>query len=173
MEKYHCSTYTANPVSPRVTLTVNPGFYKLQAYPFEKLARLRENLHAANLSPLNLSIGEPKHPTPGFILAELQNNMVDAGKYLKIKGVHALRERSRNWLIRRYHLPESSLDAETDIIPVTGNPFYQIYEGAALFAGAQPWFVNTTESNGYLPDYSTVPADIWEKTQLLYLCSPE
>lgn len=197
MEKYHCSTYTVNPVSPRVTLTVNPGFYKLQAYPFERLARLRENLRAADLSPLNLSIGEPKHPTPGFILAELQNNLVDAGKYPTIKGVRALRETIRNWLIRRYHLPESSLDAETDIIPVTGtrealfaiahcmidtdkpnpvvvtgNPFYQIYEGAALFAGAQPWFVNTTESNGYLPDYSTVPADIWEKTQLLYLCSP-
>lgn len=176
---------------------MNPGFHKLHTYPFERLARLRETVRPAEMPPLNLSVGEPKHPTPGFILDEMQRNLATTGKYPTIKGVPELRAAIRNWLIRRYRLPEDSLNMETQILPVTGtrealfaiahclidttrpdpvvvtgNPFYQTYEGAAILAGARPWYVNTLESTRYLPDFAAVPAAVWEKTQILYLCSP-
>lgn len=176
---------------------MNPGFHRLHTYPFERLARLREGISPANLAPINLSVGEPKHPVPAFILEEMQRNLADTGKYPTIRGIPALREAARDWLIRRYRLPPDSLDPEVQILPingtrealfaiahclidsnapdpvvVTGNPFYQTYEGVALLAGARPWYVNTLETTGYLPDYAGVPASIWEKTRILYLCSP-
>jgi len=149
------------------------------------------------MPPLNLSVGEPKHPTPDFILAEMQRHLSTTGKYPTIKGVPELRETIHSWLIRRFRLPVDSLDAETQILPVTGtrealfaiahclidtsrpdpvvvtgNPFYQTYEGAAFLAGARPYYVNTLESTGYLPDFTAVPASVWEQTQIVYLCSP-
>lgn len=176
---------------------MNPGFTSLQSYPFEKLAVLHRETVSAPFSPVDLSIGEPKHTTPAFILEELVNHLHGAGKYPLVKGSPALRDTIKSWLVRRYHLPAQSLDAEQQILPVTGtrealfaiaqcmidscgknavvvtgNPFYQIYEGAALFAGASLWYVNNSINNGLLPDYSSVPASTWDKCQLLYICSP-
>lgn len=197
MEKPGQSTYTdARPIL-QVSGHVNPGLDKLHQYPFERLSRLRESIKPAALSPINLSVGEPKHPTPPFILEELQQNLAETGKYPTIRGIDSLRSAIHDWLVRRYDLPLGSLDPDTQILPingtrealfaiahclidprkpepvvVTGNPFYQTYEGAALLAGAQPWYVNTLESGGFLPDFAGVPEQVWKNTQLLYLCSP-
>jgi N-succinyldiaminopimelate aminotransferase len=176
---------------------MNPGFENLQSYPFEKLAALLQETAPADLSLVDLSIGEPKHATPALILDALIDHLQGAGKYPPVKGSLALRETIKNWLVRRYHLPDASLDPEQQILPVngtrealfaiahcvidscgkdalvvTGNPFYQIYEGAALFAGAGLVYVNNSINNGLLPDYSSVPASVWDKCQLLYICSP-
>jgi N-succinyldiaminopimelate aminotransferase len=176
---------------------VNPGFKYLQSYPFEKLTALLEGIVHADLPPVDLSLGEPKHKTPEFILNTITENLARAGKYPAIKGGLPLREEIRNWLVNRYHLPPDNISAEKHILPVvgtrealfsiahciinpketepivvSGNPFYQIYEGAALFAGAKMWYVNTTEENGLLPDYKSVPITVWKQCQLLYICTP-
>ncbi len=176
---------------------LNPGFAKLQPYPFQKLANLQTSCSPADKPAIDLSLGEPKHPTPEFILDAIKDNLRGAGKYPPIKGASPIRDAIRSWLIRRYALSADAIDPDINVLPVTGtrealfaiahcvidtqnttpvvvtgNPFYQIYEGAALLAGASMWYVNTLQENGFLPDYSTVPDHIWEKCQLLYICSP-
>jgi N-succinyldiaminopimelate aminotransferase len=177
---------------------MNEAIQRLQLYPFERLAAIRATLTPpSDKKPIDLSIGEPKHPTPPFILATLAEHLPELSKYPVTRGSESLRETIAEWLIRRYQLPPASLSARENILPVNGtrealfaiaqsvvsreksapiivmpNPFYQIYEGAALLAGAEPWFVNCHAEQDYFPDYAAVPESVWERCQLLYLCSP-
>ncbi|WP_151447567.1 succinyldiaminopimelate transaminase [Lacisediminimonas profundi] len=168
---------------------------KLQPYPFEKLRQLFAPLQpAAGFSPISLGIGEPKHPTPAFIRQALADNLQGLASYPSTVGSEALRAAIAGWLERRYGLPP--LDPATQVLPVNGsrealfafaqtiidnrreaivvcpNPFYQIYEGAAYLSGATPYFVNSDPARNFAPDFGSVPAAVWEKVQLLYVCSP-
>ena len=175
---------------------VNPLLNKLQPYPFEKLKQLFAGLQPNTAySPVSLGIGEPKHPTPAFIKDALSDNLAGLASYPTTAGSEALRAAIAAWLERRYGLPR--IDAATQILPVNGsrealfalaqtvidpaksdalvmcpNPFYQIYEGAAYLAGAQPYFVNSDPARNFAPDFKSVPAEIWPRVQLLYICSP-
>lgn len=177
---------------------MNPGLNTLQPYPFEKLARLLEDARPpVDLAPINLSIGEPKHPTPALITDVLAHHLSEAARYPTTRGLPELRSAICDWLLQRFKLTNGSLDPEQHILPVTGtrealfaiaqcvinaddqkplvlmpNPFYQIYEGAALLAGAEPRYINCSEGNSFLPDIDSVNADDWRHCQLLYLCSP-
>lgn len=176
---------------------MNPLLDTLQPYPFEKLARLKQGVAPPpDRSPIALSIGEPQHPTPAFIGATLSEHLAELTRYPATQGLPALREGIAAWLERRFHLPAGSVDPGRQVLPCNGtrealfafaqavvdpgrnplvlmpNPFYQIYEGAALLAGAQPYFLNTTAEAGYLPDIDSVPEDIWRRCQLIYICSP-
>jgi N-succinyldiaminopimelate aminotransferase len=175
---------------------VNPNLDLLHPYPFQKL---RDLFHGVtpnpDYSPINLSIGEPKHATPDFIRRALAENLDGLANYPTTQGSDALRQAIGAWIERRYGIPP--LNPNTQILPVNGsrealfafaqavidtskpdpviicpNPFYQIYEGAALLAGATPYFLNTTPENGYAMDFSSVPEEIWRRTQLVYACSP-
>jgi len=175
---------------------VNPLLNKLQPYPFEKLKQLFAGVTPnPAYAPISLGIGEPKHPTPAFIKTALSDNLAGLASYPTTAGTEALRASIAAWLERRYGLPR--IDAATQILPVNGsrealfalaqtvidpsrgdalvmcpNPFYQIYEGAAYLAGAQPYFVNSDPSRNFAPDFKSVPEDIWPRVQLLYICSP-
>ncbi len=176
---------------------MNPDLNKLQPYPFEKLAQLKANVKApADLPHIALSIGEPKHAAPQFIAETLLNNLNGLASYPTTKGLPELRQSIAGWLYRRFQLPNDSIDAEQHIVPVNGtrealfafaqaivdrnekplllmpNPFYQIYEGAAYLAGAEPYYLNCSADNNYLPNFDAVPADVWQRCQLIYLCSP-
>ena len=176
---------------------MNPDLDKLQPYPFEKLNALKAGVEPPAKPPIALSIGEPKHATPGLIAAALREHL-DGGlaSYPLTKGMPELRAAICDWLTQRFGLPPGTLDPERHALPVNGtrealfacaqavverdrpalvvapNPFYQIYEGAALLAGATPHFVACTAERGYLPDFDSVSADVWRRCQLLYLCSP-
>ena len=170
---------------------------QLQPYPFERLAQLFADVERpAALSAISLSIGEPRHPTPGFITEEVITHLHGLSKYPTTRGLPELRTAIARWLMWRFKLPDGSVDPERHVLPVNGtrealfafaqcsinrrgnplvlmpNPFYQIYEGAALLAGATPWFMNTTRETGYRPDFDAVPAAVWERCQLVYICSP-
>lgn len=175
---------------------MNPNLNLLQPYPFQRLRDLFKGITPNTAySSINLSIGEPKHTTPQIIKDAVVDNLSGLANYPTTAGVIALRLAISHWISRRYDLP--ALDPENAILPVTGsrealfafaqviinggkenpivispNPFYQIYEGAAFLAGATPYFLNTTPENGHAMDFSSVPTDIFERTQLLYLCSP-
>ncbi len=176
---------------------MNPDLSLLQPYPFEKLAQLKAGVTpCADALPIVMSIGEPKHATPSFIAEELCTHLHGLGHYPATRGIPALRQAIAEWLLRRFQLKPDSLHIERHILPVNGtrealfafaqclvdraqrplvlmpNPFYQIYEGAALLAGAQPWFINSTQQSNFLPDFSSVPAEIWQRCRLLYICSP-
>lgn len=176
---------------------MNPDLHKLQAYPFEKLAALKAGLTPpADKTGIALSIGEPQHSAPAFVVDALINHVQGLAHYPLTKGTLALREAIAAWLTRRFALPAGALDPERHVIPVNGtrealfsfaqavidratqplvvmpNPFYQIYEGAALLAGAEPWFHNTTADTGFVPEFAAVPAEVWRRAQLVYLCSP-
>ena len=176
---------------------MNPDIDRLKPYPFERLARLKQGVTPpAGLSHIPLSIGEPKHAPPEFILKALRENLAGLGAYPNAKGLPELREAIAGWLTRRYGLKVGRIDPERHVVPVSGtreglfafaqavidrsrsplvlmpNPFYQIYEGAAFLSGAEPWYMNTEERTGFLPDLEAVPGDIWRRCQLLYLCSP-
>ncbi|KAF5273196.1 hypothetical protein FQR65_LT17201 [Abscondita terminalis] len=151
---------------------MNASLSLLHPYPFEKLAQLFQDVKPADLPLIPLSIGEPKHPAPEFVKQAIIDNFQHLSTYPNSKGLVELRESIAQWLSRRFHL--NSISAEDHVIPVTGtregifsfvqalinrddapyvvmpNPFYQIYEGATLLAGAQPYFINCTEENGYL-----------------------
>jgi N-succinyldiaminopimelate aminotransferase len=174
---------------------VNPHLALLQPYPFEKLKHLLAGIKPDPAhAPISLGIGEPKHPTPVFIKAALADNLGGLAVYPTTAGSDALRTAIARWLERRYALPP--IDPATQVLPVNGsrealfalaqtvidpaadalvlcpNPLYQIYEGAAFLAGAQPWFVNADASRNFAPDYTAVPDDVWPRVQLLYVCSP-
>lgn len=174
---------------------MNPDLSQLHPYPFEKLARLFSDLTPpADLKPIALSIGEPKHPSPEFVMRTINQQSKHLATYPTTKGIPELRQAIAAWLQRRFRLVH--LDAETQILPVNGtrealfsftqavvnrqtrplvmmpNPFYQIYEGAAFLAGAEPWYLPCTAETGFVPDFDAVPAEIWQQTQLLFICSP-
>ena len=179
---------------------MNPGFARLAAYPFERLAELKQGLvPPAHLSHIPLSIGEPRHAAPGFVVEKLVQSLGELGSYPATRGLPELRSAAARWLERRFGLADGSVDADTNVLPVNGtrealfafvqavvdarragpspvvvmpNPGYQVYEGAALLAGAEPWYLNTTAGNGFLPDLDAVPEEIWRRCQLLFLCSP-
>jgi len=176
---------------------MNPDLSKLQPYPFEKLNQLKAGVSVATQAPhIALSIGEPKHPTPPFIIDTLTRELSGLSAYPATKGLLPLRASIAAWLAQRFQLPAASIDPERHVLPVSGtrealfafaqavvergsnplvlmpNPFYQIYEGAALLAGAQPYFLNVTAANGFLPVLDAVPENVWTRCQLLYLCSP-
>lgn len=174
---------------------MNPRLSQLQAYPFQKLRELLAGVTAnPALAPINLTIGEPKHPTPAFIRDALVQHLDGLASYPLTQGSDALRGAIADWCGRRYGV---ELDPATQILPVNGsrealfaaaqalidpsrhvrrviapNPFYQIYEGAALLAGAQPYFLDTLPENGFRMDFARVPDDLWESVQLAYVCSP-
>jgi len=176
---------------------MNPDLDRLQPYPFERLAELKRGvLPPRDLPHIPLSIGEPRHPAPGFIAEEIIRHLHGMAAYPKTKGSTELRQAIADWLTARFSLPEASIDADQHVLPVNGtrealfafaqciiardtdslcvlpNPFYQIYEGACLLAGATPWFVNTTVETGFIPDFEGVPESVWRRCQLLYLCTP-
>jgi N-succinyldiaminopimelate aminotransferase len=178
---------------------MNPLLHKLQPYPFERLRGLTAGITPnANLRAISLGIGEPKHPTPAFIKQALTAALDGLASYPATAGEPALREACAAWVQRRYGL---NLNASTQILPVNGsrealfalaqvvidptqhqaeggptvvcpNPFYQIYEGAALLAGARPVFANSDPARNFAADWSSIPEATWATTQLLYVCSP-
>ena len=175
---------------------MNPDLSRLQPYPFQKLSALLKGLRANRaLAPINLSIGEPKHATPAFIRQTLIDNLDGLAAYPATAGSEALRRAIAGWLERRYGL--DGLDASRQVLPVNGsrealfafaqtvidasrprarvvmpNPFYQIYEGATLLAGAAPEFINIRAEDNFRLDLSQLPESTWADTQLLYVCSP-
>jgi len=176
---------------------MNPLLQKLQPYPFEKLAALKAGcMPPADLNHIALSIGEPKHPSPEIALASLRENLDQSNRYPLTKGSSELRQAIADWLQRRFRLNAGSIDAERHVIPVNGtrealfafaqcivdntadalvmmpNPFYQIYEGAALLSGAEPYFYSTIRENNYLPDFDAIDEATWKRCQLIYICSP-
>jgi len=178
-------------------VALNPRLARLQPYPFERLRQWFAGV-APNpaLAPINLSIGEPKHPTPALVLDAFKAAATGLAHYPTTIGAPALREAIAGWLVRRHGLP--MLDPAAQVLPVLGsrealfafaqtvldgsrpgatavmpNPFYQIYEGAALLGGAEPWCVNAVAANGFAPAWSEVPDAVWARTQLLYVCSPD
>ncbi|WP_455204972.1 succinyldiaminopimelate transaminase [Kaarinaea lacus] len=176
---------------------MNPDLKKLHPYPFEKLLQLKQGVQpAANKKHIALSIGEPKHPPPAFALESITQQLHTMGSYPLTKGTLELRQAIATWLQQRFSLPENSVDAEKHIIPVNGtrealfafaqavvdrskdplvlmpNPFYQIYEGAVLLAGAQPYYLNTTAEHQFIPDFESIPESVWQRCQILYVCTP-
>jgi N-succinyldiaminopimelate aminotransferase len=176
---------------------MNPALARLRAYPFERLAALlRDNAPPASLAPIAMSIGEPRHAPPAIVLTALGASLDQLGSYPATRGLPVLREAIATHLLRQALPAGAHFDAETMALPVNGtrealfafvqaaitprpdalvampNPRYQIYEGAALLANAEPYALNTTPATGMIPDLQAVPAHIWERCQVLFLCSP-
>jgi N-succinyldiaminopimelate aminotransferase len=176
---------------------MNPLLDRLQPYPFERLAALTAGATPpADRHPIALSIGEPRHAPPAFIGDALVRTLDRLAVYPKAAGLPVLRSACAGWLERRFELGAGAVDPATMVIPVNGtreglfsfvqavldpaagglvlmpNPFYQIYEGAALLAGAEPWYLDTTAATGFLPDLDAVPADVWSRCRILFICSP-
>lgn len=175
---------------------MNPDLDRLQTYPFQKLAALLDGIAPPpGKDPIALYIGEPKHPTPAFIRQTLVENLDGLAGYPPTAGGEALRSAIADWLRVRYRL--DAVDPRREVIPVTGsrealfafaqavidptqtdpvvvcpNPFYQIYEGAALLAGANPHYLNTLSERGYAFDFAELPDAVWQRVQLVYVCSP-
>jgi len=178
---------------------MNPALERLKPYPFERLNALKAGIAPRSNAPhVALSIGEPKHDPPPFIvdaLADPRRLIAGLGAYPATRGSDALRAAMAAWATRRFEL-ERPLDPATQVLPVSGtrealfsfgqtvlsgrtgsicvmpNPFYQIYEGAALLRGAEPYFLACPAARGFQPDFESVPADVWRACELVYLCSP-
>ncbi|MBI1194957.1 MAG: succinyldiaminopimelate transaminase [Gammaproteobacteria bacterium] len=175
---------------------MNSDLDRLQPYPFERLATLKAGIEPRRRDAITLAIGEPKHPHPDFVGRAIQGHLDGLERYPTTRGTTELREAIASWLCRRFKLPNDAVGGERHVLPVNGtrealfafaqcvvdrrhdpvvimpNPFYQIYEGACLLAGAEPWYLNTTAETGWLPDFTAVPERIWRRTQLVYICSP-
>lgn len=175
---------------------MNPNLDRLHPYPFEKLRTLFHGIEPPADKPLvRLSIGEPRHATPVFIRQALADNLFGLATYPTTQGSEALRDAIRSWLERRYDL--KGVDAAHHVLPVTGsrealfafgqcvidasrpgakvlcpNPFYQIYEGAALLAGAEPIFINNQANDAFASDFGAIPHSDWQNVQLVFVCSP-
>ncbi|MDR2851967.1 MAG: succinyldiaminopimelate transaminase [Burkholderiaceae bacterium] len=175
---------------------MNPLLAKLQPYPFARLRQLFDGVTPSPAHrPISLGIGEPKHATPAFIKEALCAGLDALSVYPATAGTLKLRGAFTGWLQRRYGL---ALDPATQVLPVNGtrealfalaqtvvdagaqpapvvvapNPFYQIYEGAALLAGADVWYAPSDPARNFAVDWDRVPAQIWARTQLVYVCSP-
>ena len=176
---------------------MNPRLARLHAYPFERLARLQASVQPpVELSHIAMSIGEPRHAPPRVVLEALERSHRRLDSYPATAGMPELRAAAAHWLERRFALGAAAVDPRTMVLPVNGsrealfafaqaaidsgddplvvmpNPFYQIYEGAALLAGAEPYFVDATAATGYVPDLASVPEHVWQRCQLLFLCNP-
>jgi N-succinyldiaminopimelate aminotransferase len=176
---------------------MNHALNQLQPYPFEKLRALLAGVTAAaDKRPIALSIGEPKHASPAFVKQALADNLDQMAVYPTTQGIAALREAIAAWCERRFQVPAGWLDPARHVLPVNGtrealfaftqtvaqrdvdglvvspNPFYQIYEGAALLAGTTPHYLPCLDQNGFNPDFDAVPAQVWQRCQILFLCSP-
>lgn len=174
---------------------MNPLLARLHPYPFERLRALtRDIVPNPALKPISLGIGEPRHATPALVKEALTGSLAGLAVYPATAGEPKMREACAGWVQRRYGV---SLDPATEVLPVNGsrealfalaqtvidptrpgatvvcpNPFYQIYEGAALLAGAQTAFANSDPQRNFAPDWNAIPASTWERTQLVYVCSP-
>jgi N-succinyldiaminopimelate aminotransferase len=173
---------------------MNPLLDKLQPYPFERLRQLFAGITPnADHRPISLGIGEPKHPTPQFIKDALVAGLDGLANYPITAGEPHLRDAFRRWLMTRYGL---AVDANTQMLPVNGSrealfafaqtvldaskggyvvvpdPFYQIYEGAAVLGGAQAFYAPSDPARNFAVDWDAVPADVWARTQLIFVCSP-
>jgi N-succinyldiaminopimelate aminotransferase len=177
---------------------MNPNLDKLQAYPFERFRQLIGGESIKDLPAVSMSIGEPGHQPPPAVLAAMTDALATVAKYPPTRGDQRLRATIANWLSRRFNLGDDTLDCDRHVLPVNGtrealfaiaqclfdaqdhtrdlvlipNPFYQIYEGAALLAGATPYFYNTNADNQYQPDFDAIPASVWARCQMIYLCTP-
>ncbi len=176
---------------------MNDALTLLQPYPFEKLRGLLAGAQPpVDKRPIALSIGEPKHRSPEFVARALAENLEQLAVYPTTLGIPALREAIAGWAERRFGLAAGSIDPARQVLPVNGtrealfsftqavvsragqglvispNPFYQIYEGAALLAGAEPHYLPCLAENGFNPDFDAVPAEVWQRCQILFLCSP-
>lgn len=176
---------------------MNHALNQLQPYPFEKLRALLSGVTAAaDKRAIALSIGEPKHSSPAFVKQALADNLDQMAVYPTTQGIAALREAIAQWCERRFQVPAGWLDPARHVLPVNGtrealfaftqtvaqrdvdglvvspNPFYQIYEGAALLAGTKPHYLPCLDQNGFNPDFDAVSADVWQRCQILFLCSP-
>ncbi|MGE6244327.1 succinyldiaminopimelate transaminase [Ectopseudomonas guguanensis] len=176
---------------------MNHALAQLQPYPFEKLRALLGGVQpAADRSPIALSIGEPKHRSPDFVGQALTANLDKLAVYPTTLGLPELRQSITAWCERRFGVPTGWLDAARHVLPVNGtrealfaftqtvvernarglvvspNPFYQIYEGAAFLAGAEPHYLPCLEAHGFNPDFDAVPTEVWQRCQILFLCSP-
>jgi N-succinyldiaminopimelate aminotransferase len=175
---------------------MNPRLGLLQPYPFERLrALLAGATPPSGVTPISLGLGEPQHPTPALIKDAVAGNLGGLARYPATAGEPRLRATLAAWITRRFGL--APLDPETQVIPLNGskeglfsfvqaaidpdekealvacpNPFYQIYEGATLLAGAKPYFIDSLPANGLRPDWSAVPASVWARTRLVICCSP-
>ena len=173
---------------------MNAGLGLLQPYPFERLAKLLRGSKPALDPVIPLTMGEPQHPPPDVAVALLKEHAELVAKYPATQGRAQLRAAIARWLEKRFVLP--SIDPEHHVLPLNGtreglfalaqavvsthqaggvicpNPFYQIYEGAALLAGSQPLLLNCDEHNGFLPDIDLVTPAQWQHCQLVYLCTP-
>ena len=175
---------------------MNPRLGLLQPYPFERLRVLQSGVKPpGGLRPISLGIGEPQHPTPAVIKEALAANLSGLGRYPLTLGMPELRAAIAEWLVRRHGL--GSIDADKEVLPILGsrealfaiaqtildpaeaealvgcpNPFYQIYEGAALLGGAKPYFINALPASGLRPDWDAIPESVWKRVRLLYTCSP-
>ncbi len=176
---------------------MNPNLDLLHPYPFEKLSQLKQSIiPAQNKTHIALSIGEPKHGTPDLITQALTSHLDGLAKYPSTRGIPELRIAIADWISQRFNIPVKDIDADSQVLPVGGtredlfsfaqvvvdpsknpvvimpNPFYQIYEGAAILSGAEPYYLNTTNDTDYLPDLDSVPEEIWQRCQLIFICSP-
>lgn len=180
---------------------MNPQLDLLHPYPFAKMATLlADSVPASDYETIKLGIGEPKHEPPAFVLKVLAENLNKVQNYPSTNGLPELRQAIAQWLKQRFRL--TAIDTDSQIIPVMGtrealfsfvqaaidnskvtsnndkplvvmpNPFYQIYEGATLLAGAEPYFVACNADNDFKGDYRSVPSEIWQRTQLVFVCSP-
>lgn len=177
---------------------MNPHLKHLHPYPFERLNQLKAGaVPPAHLKHIPLSIGEPKHPSPEFVKQVMSNSIDKLAQYPTTKGGIELRQTIARWLEKRFNLGTESIVPDQHVLPVTGtrealfaftqavintdmdgpvvvspNPFYQIYEGAAILAGAEPYYLDCIPEQGFIPDLSTVPEAIWQRCQLLQVCTP-
>ena len=177
---------------------MNKDLSQLHQYPFEKLAALiKGSQPPQNLEHIALSMGEPQHPAPHFVIDNLIAHMHQLSTYPSTRGKPELREAITTWLSNRFSIKPGLLDPNQHVLPVNGtreglfaiaqcvldrqlgdalvfmpNPFYQIYEGAAILAGASPRYLDCLEENQYLPDLDAISDAQWKRCQLIYICSP-
>ena len=173
---------------------MNPGMNTLHPYPFEKLAELTSGVDLPSLSRIPLTIGEPKHQPPAHVLEALVASIEEMAKYPTIVGTVELRQQIASWIARRFKT--RAVDPVSEVLPVNGtreglfaiaqalvtpgkaggvvipNPFYQIYEGAALLANVEPLLVPATESTEHLANYRLLTDDDWQRCEMLFLCTP-
>ena len=173
---------------------MNPGMNTLHPYPFEKLAELTADVDLPSLSRIPLTIGEPKHQPPAHVLEALVASIEEMAKYPTIVGTAELRQQIASWIAMRFKT--RAVDPVSEVLPVNGtreglfaiaqalvtpgkvggvvipNPFYQIYEGAALLANVEPLLIPATESTGHLANYRLLTDDDWQRCEMLFLCTP-
>ena len=177
---------------------MNKDLSRLQQYPFEKLAQLKQGLQPpAGLDHISLSMGEPRHRAPHFVIENLIAHMHQLSNYPSTRGTDELRAAIATWLTTRFGIRQDLVDPEVNLLPVSGtrealfaiaqcvvdrsaadalvllpNPFYQIYEGAAILSGATPRYFDCLPENGFLPDLDSIDDSEWSRCQLIYICSP-